>query len=324
MKHTLLALIVSYCFFSFFLLLVLWIFYPAIVKKGSIVSPLPDFLTVLKNNQVSTLRLFLPHIENVEAGNFSEPPIEAKSALMYEVKTGKTLFAKNLHQKLPMASLTKIMTAVIALENYKTDTEFIVQKRELIGEDSMGLTEGEEISVHDLLYGLLLPSGNDASEVLASNFPGGRDNFIAAMNKKVAALGLLNTHFTNPSGLEGDGNQYTTVYDLLVITNYALSHFPLFGQIVAIREYHIPYTKKHKEFYLENETNLLSTYPGVKGVKTGYTPEADLCLVTYLEHDEHNIIGILLGSNNRRKEMKGLLDYSLKKLGATPPPTASM
>jgi D-alanyl-D-alanine carboxypeptidase len=139
------------------------------------------------------------------------------------------------------------------------------------------------------------------------------------MNDKVKSLGLSDTHFTNPTGLEGDGKQFTTAYDLVVIAQYALSNFPLFDQVVSTFDYNIPYTQQHKAFYLENETNLLTSYPGVKGVKTGYTPEAGLCLVTYLDYGGHQIIAVILGSDDRRGEMIELLDYSLKSLGITPP-----
>lgn len=183
----------------------------------------------------------------------------------------------------------------------------------------MGLTAGEKLSLDELLYGLVLNSGNDAAETLASNFTGGREAFIQAMNEKANALGLSNTHFTNPSGLEGDGNQYTTAYDLLVITNYALSNFSEFKKVVGTFSMELPYSTNHKYFYLENETNLLSSYPGVKGVKDGYTPEAGLCLVTYLDYQNHKIIGVILGSGDRRGEMIELLDYSLNSIGITPP-----
>ena len=140
------------------------------------------------------------------------------------------------------------------------------------------------------------------------------------MNKKAQALGLSNTQFSNPSGLQGDGVQYTTAQDLLVITKYALENFPLFREVAASPEHTLPATSGHPEYYLLNETNLLTTYPGVKGVKTGFTPEAGMCLVTYLEYEDHKIIGVLLNSENRRQEMKDLLDYSLHSLGVEPPP----
>jgi D-alanyl-D-alanine carboxypeptidase (penicillin-binding protein 5/6) len=105
----------------------------------------------------------------------------------------------------------------------------------------------------------------------------------------------------------------------MVMTQYALGNFPLFDQVVSTFDYDIPYSLKHKAFYLENQTNLLTSYPGVKGVKTGYTPEAGLCLVTYLDYDGHKILAVILGSDDRRGEMIELLDYSLKSEGITPP-----
>jgi serine-type D-Ala-D-Ala carboxypeptidase (penicillin-binding protein 5/6) len=287
-------------------------------NRTPIVSPVPNFLTAFLNKQVSSLNLWLPSLKNRISVSFSTPSISGKSALIYDTTAKKVLYSKNPQEKLPMASLTKIMTAIIALENQRRDNAYVVTQADLVGEDSMGLTAGETLTLSDLLYGLILHSGNDAAEVLAENFPG-RDFFIKAMNDKVKSLGLTDTHFTNPTGLEGDGKQYTTAYDLMVITQYALANFPLFDQVVSTFDYNIPYASEHKAFYLENETNLLTSYPGVKGVKTGYTPEAGLCLVTYLDYGGHKIIGVVLGSDDRRGEMIELLDYSLKSEGITPP-----
>lgn len=287
--------------------------------KQTINSPLPDFLTRLKNSQVSTLNFWVPRKETI-GSSIKEPQNLATSVLVYELNSDKILYSKNADQKVPMASLTKIMTAVVALENPRPDDKYIVREQILVGENSMYLTAGEILSLEELLYGLILVSANDAAEVLADNYKNGRVEFIKAMNNKVEALGIKDTNFTNPSGLQGDGDQFTTAYDLLVITKYALSNFELFRKVASTFEYTVSDTAYHKARYLQNETNLLTTYPGVKGVKTGYTPEAGLCLVTYLEHNNHKIIGILLGSNNRRQEMKELLDYSLKSLGETPPP----
>ena len=288
-------------------------------SKELIISPLPNFLTSSANNQVSTLNLWSPFFEMFERNVNQIPQITAKSALVYDLTSNKVLFSKNVDEKLPMASLTKIMTAIVGLESAKKDDKYLVSKVDLVGENSMGLSIGEKLSLEELLYGLILTSGNDAAETLASNFPKGRAQFIIAMNNKAKSLGLNDTHFTNPTGLEGDGNQYTTVHDLLVITNYALES-PLFKKVVGTFDHNIPYSEDHKAFYLENETNLLTSYPGVLGVKDGYTPDAGLCLVTYLNFKSHKIIGILLGSDNRRGEMKDLLDYGLKLQGITPPP----
>lgn len=288
-------------------------------KSLTVLSPLPDFLTSFKNKQVATINLWSPSLI-LDLLIPDEPQVTAKTALIYDLTTDKTIYFKNPKERLPMASLTKIMTAIIALENQRPDDRYLVLESDLVGENAMGLTSGEVLSLRELLYGLILHSGNDAAEVLARNFPGGRLAFIQAMNDKAKALGLSDTSFTNPSGLEGDGQQYSTAHDLLVITKYALSKFPTFNDIVATPSYQIYYTQTHKAFYLENETNLLTSYPGVKGVKTGYTPEAGLCLVTYLSYQGHKVIGVLLGSDNRREEMKELLDFALKSQGIKPPP----
>jgi|SRR3989338_1932098 len=286
-----------------------------------IASPLPDFLTSKNNNQVTTLNLWEPILDWLERPSRDMPQTTAKSVLVYDLTTNKAIFEKNIKEKVPIASLTKIMTAIVALENPKDNDKYLVLKENLVGENTMGLSEGEVLSLNELLYGLILHSGNDAAETIASNYSGGRTAFIKAMNDKAESLGLKNTNFTNPSGLEGDGRQYSTTQDLLVITKYALSNFPTFSHVVSTVSYHIPRTQTHKEYYLENETNLLTSYPGVKGVKTGYTPEAGFCLITYLDYGGHKIIAILLGSENRRQEMKDLLDYSLKSLGVEPPST---
>lgn len=295
----------------------LWLQSPLLASVSSH-SPLPTFLTLSHNSQVTSLDLWQPTgVLGVRSS--VAPVISARSAFVYDLTSEKVLFSKNESTRLPMASLTKIMTAIIALEHKKANDTYNVEGRDLVGEDSMGLVAGETLSLEELLYGLILHSGNDAAEVLADNFPEGRSAFIDNMNLKAQALGLTNTHFTNPTGLEGDGQQYTTAKDLVVITRYALTNFPLFDQVAATFDYYIPPTATHQAYSLENETNLLSSYPGVKGVKTGYTPEAGLCLVTYLDYGGHQIIAVLLGSDDRRGEMKGLLDYSLKSLGITPP-----
>lgn len=302
-----------------FACLAVWVWEPSRSSVSKLFFPVPINLAIPDNNQVATLDLWTIPTALADTTDTKAPNISAKSALMYDITEGKLLFAKLPTDRLPMASLTKIMTAIVSLEHPKTDDDYVVTPETLVGEDSMGLTSGEKLSLSDLLYGLVLNSGNDAAEVLAANFSGGRNAFIAAMNQKVVTLGLSDTHFTNPTGLEGDGNQYTTARDLLVMTRYGLLHFPLFRDVTATFDYTIPATDTHKAFYLENETNLISSYPGVKGVKTGYTPEAGLCLVTYLEYGGHQIIGVVLNSESRRDDMKELLDYGLEKVGVTPP-----
>lgn len=305
-------------FLSVLFALLFWVFTQSKDKAIAVTSPLPDFLSRDINKQVTLLDIWTPIIEAI-GGESEISQLTAKSVLIYDLTTEKTIFEKDANAKLPMASITKIMTAIVALENLSPNDRYVARPEQLVGENSMGIGVGEVLTREELLYGLILRSGNDAAEVLAGGYPGGRVAFIQAMNDKAKALGLTDTHFTNPSGLQGDGEQYTTAHDLLVITKYAIDTFPEFLTITSTFEKTIPATSTHAEYYLQNETNLISSYPGVKGIKTGYTPEAGLCLVTYLEYGGHRIIGVLLGSENRRQEMKEMLDYSLKKLGTEPP-----
>lgn len=288
--------------------------------ETKIIAPIPKYVSLSDNKEVRFFNIWKPLIEKIYGDTKDAPVISAHSALMYDLTTKRTLYEKNSHEKVPMASLTKIMTAIVALEHPKSDDRYTVYGENLVGEDSMGVLPGEVFTLKELLYGLMLKSGNDAAEVLASNHSGGREDFLRIMNEKAGSMGLSDTHFSNPSGLQGDGEQYTTAQDLLVITKYALENFPDFAEVAATSEHTLPATATHQEYYLLNETNLLTTYPGVKGVKTGYTPEAGMCLVTFLDYKDHKIIGILLNSENRRQEMKDLLDYSLLSLSITPPP----
>ena len=285
----------------------------------NIVSPLPKFLTNVMYNQSGSTFFWQPRLGVLGT---SQKPLEitAKAALAYDTQTNTMLYEKNIDTRLPIASLTKIMTAIIALENMPLHQNIMITKSAAtIGEDSMGLSEGETLKLSDLMYGMLLQSGNDAAEAIAQASKFKRSDYIHLMNKKAEDLGLSNTRFTNPTGLQGDGEQFSTAKELLVMTNYALQKKE-FADIVATYQYDIEITPTHKGYTLFNETNLLTTYPGVRGVKTGFTDEAGLCLVTYLDYKGHKIIAALLNSQNRRAEMSQILDYSLKSLGIAPPP----
>lgn len=285
----------------------------------SLVAPLPSLLIHAYYPPQENHFYWKPN-ETIYPSSVSKPSINAVSAIAYDISNDKLLYSSNLKERLPIASLTKIMTAIVALENMSPDESVTISTDAAnVGEDSMGLTQNETLTLKELLYGLFLHSGNDAAEAIADSSKFGRDNFVFLMNKKAEDLGLTDTHFTNPTGLEGDGNQYSTVYDLLVMTKYGLEKQE-FADASSTVEITLPQSSHHKEYYLFNETNLLTSYPGVKGVKTGFTYEAGMCLVTYLDYKGHKIIGVLLNSPSRRDEMKTLLDYSLKSQGITPPP----
>lgn len=243
----------------------------------------------------------------------------AKSAFLVDYDSGKILFAKNLKEKLPAASTIKIMTALIALENAALDDVFTVSENaSKVGENSMGLTAGEKLTVRELLFGLMLVSGNDAAVTLAEGIAGSEDAFVDMMNEKVRELGLSGTKFANASGLDVDGEiQFTSTYDMIVIAHYVWDKYPEFGRITSREHIYIESTLDHKAFDLYNDTNLLTTYPGVKGIKPGFTWEAGLCLVTYVENEGKKLLGVILGSDDRRGEMKELLDYGFATYGIT-------
>ena len=283
----------------------------------SLTAPIPERLFNTFPKVLGANDHWYPHLKNsVE----NQPPtFSAVSGIAYDITEDKLLFSKNEKDRLPIASLTKIMTALLAIENDSLSDDYVVSKNAaLTGENAMGLSPGEKLRLKDLLYGMMLPSGNDAAEVIAENSRFGRDEFVFQMNKRAEELGMANTRFSNPSGLEGDGKQYSTAVDLLILSRHAMNNLD-FAEIVGTYEYEIPDTKNHKYYFLKNDTNLLTSYPGVKGIKTGFTWEAGMCLVTYLEYDGSKIIAVLLNSQDRRGEMKMLLDYSLRVLGKTPP-----
>jgi len=256
-------------------------------------------------------------VSEVLQSELTPPVVRAEAALLVDISTDTVLFSKNPHQRRPVASTLKIMTATVALERGRFDQKIGISKRAAeVGEDMMGVSAGECYTLEELLYGLLLPSGNDAAEAIAEGLTGGRrELFIDWMNAKAWELGLEDTRFVNPSGLDGDGEHYSTAYDLLVMTRYALKSFPRFRKIVATTDYEIPYSPDHKYLYLQNQTNLLRTYPGVFGVKPGWTPRAGLCLVTAAARGDHTLVGVVLGSPDRRGDMELLLDYGFVVLG---------
>ncbi len=254
-----------------------------------------------------------PFVLTTEESTADEPIISGKSAIVVEKDNGKILFDKNSNEKLKLASLAKIMTAVVVLEHKDLNEKTTVsEKASSIGENIMGISAGETYTLNELMYGLLLNSGNDAAYALAEDVTGDSDTFVSWMNLKAVDLGLNDTHFSDPSGL--DDASYTTTRDLVVLTEYAM-RFPEFREIVGTFSKELPYSDEHKYLYLENQTNLLTTYPGDIGVKTGYTEEAGLCLVSYAVNGGKEMIGVVLDSQNRKGDMVLLLDHGFAAAG---------
>lgn len=278
-------------------------------------SPIPKVFGTAK---AKTQNTWFPK----DTGELSRPydlAIGAKSALLVDYDSGAILFSKDAKQVLPAASTIKIMTALVALENASLADVFTVSANAAkIGENSMGLSEGEKLTLQELLYGLMLVSGNDAAVTIAEGIAGPEEAFVKMMNEKASELGLSDSKFANASGLDIDGqSQFATAHDLLVIARYVWDKYPDFGKITVTEHIYIEATGDHKAFDLYNDTNLLTTYPGVKGIKPGFTWEAGLCLVTYAENEGKRLLGVILGSDDRRGEMKELLDYGFATYGIT-------
>lgn len=288
--------------------------------RGNYLSPLPEKLTnLVKGISAKSNSLNLEPFPDNPPLTTQDPKISAQSALSVDLTTSQIIFEKNIYQRRPIASTLKIMTAILALENSSLDKKIsISHAAATVGEDTMGTSPGENYSLKDLLYGMLLLSANDAAEAISEAVFSRREVFIAMMNSKADELGLKDTRFVNPSGLDGDGDHYSTAKDLFQMARYAMK-IPEFREIVKTKEYLIEQTSEHRGQIMYNQTNLVGTYQGVEGIKTGYTPDAGLCLVTYANNYGHEIIAIVLGSSDRRGDMKNLLDLSYKTLGFETP-----
>ncbi len=251
--------------------------------------------------------------EIMKVATEEQPEISAESGLVVDINSGNIVFEKNSKAKMNIASLVKIMTAVVALEHKRLDEKIIVSERAAgIGENTMGITEGEVYTLEELLYGLMLNSGNDSAYAIAEGVAGNVNDFVNWMNIKAGELNLSDTEFFDPSGLDDSTN--STAADLVKLSRYAMQNED-FKKIVGTVDMELPYSEMHKYLYLENQTNLLTTYPGVGGIKTGYTEEAGYCLVTYAKNEDVELIGVVLNAVNRKFDMLNMLDYAFGTYG---------
>lgn len=277
------------------------------LKAAQLISPMAKKVSILGINQ------WFPKTIGAQL-NASE--ISAKVALFVDTKNGEVLYAKNIYERLPIASLVKVMTVLIALEHKNMSEQFLVSQRAADMEpDKMLLIAGERLTLKELLFGIFLISANDATEVLAEETTGDRAEFIKLMNDKAKQLGMKDTYFVNPTGLDEDSNNsYSTAYDLAVLTRYLIRRYPQVIEISKTEHIYLPQTADHQDYDMYSGINLLTTYPGVVGFKTGYTPQAGLTLITLAQKHTHEVVGVLLGSENRRDEARELLDYSFQLL----------
>jgi D-alanyl-D-alanine carboxypeptidase len=239
------------------------------------------------------------------------PQVQAKDWIIVDADSGNVLDGLNPHQRTAMASLTKMMTGLITVELGDLSLRVTVEPSDLVGESSAGLVAGETLTLKTLLYGLLLPSGNDAAMAIARAVGGSpntddaaaRERFVGWMNQKAADLGLKDTHFMNPHGLDQNGH-YTTVYDLTVITRAAIE-FPAFLAAFGAQSYT---AEGHSWTHLNR---LPQMYPGVVGGKTGWTDNAGLCLIEVVQREGREVVMVLINSTEDRwyQDAIDLLDY---------------
>ncbi len=223
--------------------------------------------------------------------------VSAKSAILIEASSGDVIYEKNAHDRLPMASTTKIMTAVVALENAECDRVVRVNGKACgVEGSSIYLSEGEELTLEELLYALMLESANDAAAAIAYEIAVGIDEFAALMNETAAKLGLVGTHFTNPHGLDNE-EHYTTASDLARLTAYALKN-EKFREIVSTKKRTIPLRGDEGVRVLINHNRLLRLSDDVIGVKTGFTKKSGRCLVSAAERDGVCVIAVTLSAPN--------------------------
>lgn len=249
------------------------------------------------------------------------PDCSAKSAILIEAETGTILYAKDIHTQRAMASTTKIMTAILTIEAGDLDAEFTVDPLAIMVEGtSMGLQEGDRVSRRDLLYGIILPSGNDAANAAAVSVAGSVPAFVQMMNDKARELGLSNTHFVTPSGLDAKGH-YTSAYDLAMLTAYAMKN-ELFREVVACKSKDLEYGNPPYSRTLYNSNKMLSRYDGAIGVKPGFTDDARRCLVSAAERNGTTLIAVTLNDGNDYNDHTAMLDYGFTQVRTYPLETA--
>ena len=268
------------------------------------------FLQVIADNKTQPVDSLMTMQPFPLAENVIPPDLSAKAAIVLDADSQVILLSKNPELRFSMASTTKIMTALTALDFFK-DSDTLTVKTYGVEGSGIGLVPGEQLAFKDLLYAMLLPSANDAAVAIADNYSGGRDAFVKKMNEKALLLHLSNTHFADPAGLDDDGN-YTTVVDLSRLGSFAMKN-ERFAEVVGTKQKTIYDTYYSKEYALTNLNKLLGTR-GVNGIKTGTTEAAGEVLVTSIVAKGHTFIIVVMNSKDRFGDTKDLLDFINEKV----------
>ena len=250
---------------------------------------------------------------SIAAEDVSLPSVSAQSAILIDGQSGTVLYEKQADLRLPMASTTKIMTALVALEQMPLDTVITVDSRAVgVEGSSIYLVEGEQLTLEQLLYALLLESANDAATAIAIGVADSVEAFAELMNQTARDMGLENTRFQNPHGLD-HAEHYTTARELARITAHALKN-PTIAAIVATQKTTIPHSGNDGVRLLVNHNRLLRDYDNAIGVKTGYTKRSGRCLVSAAEQDGAKLIAVTLNAPNDWRDHTALLDYGFSQM----------
>lgn len=269
-------------------------FAPAFAAKA---APLPE------NNDGAAIAVDAP----------SAPNIAAKAAVLIDVGSGQVIYEKNADDRLPMASTTKVMTALVALENGNlSDIVVVPPQASGVEGSSMYLEPGENITLENLLYGLMLWSGNDAAVAIALHIGSTIEGFAQMMNARAKEIGATNTNFTNPNGLPA-AEHYTTARDLGLIAAHAMRN-PVFRTIVATKQRTIGWEGHEYDRSLTNHNKMLHRYEGANGIKTGFTKSAGRCLVTGALRDGVQLVSVVLNCSDMYGESARMLDYGFASL----------
>ena len=239
--------------------------------------------------------------------------VSAECAVLISQQTGEVIFQKNAYEHHSMASTTKIMTSLLAAQSGKLHDEITVSKEMIQVEGtSMGLLPGDSVSLYELIYGMLLPSGNDAANVTAYYLGGNVENFAKKMNAKAKEIGMDNTNFVTPSGLD-DKNHYSTAYDMALLGRYAVND-PVFRSVCSSKKVTLSYGNPPYKRTLYNHNRLLESYKYAFGIKTGFTKKSGRCLVSYAEKDGTGLVAVTLNAPNDWNDHNLMLDYGFSRL----------
>lgn len=237
----------------------------------------------------------------------SEAEISAASAVLMDADTGEILFQKNAYTRRSMASTTKIMTALIAVESEKLNDIVMVKEKIYIEGTSLGLSKGDKMTLETLCYGMLLESGNDAAVLTGIYLSGSEENFSKLMNKKAAEIGMKNSNFVTASGLD-DAEHYTTAYDMALLGSYAVKN-EKFRDICSAKTYRAEYITPVQTRYFSNHNRLLNSCEGVIGVKTGFTKKSGRCLVSACEREGKLLVAVTLNAPDDWNDHRELYEY---------------